>query len=40
MAIKGNREQLEGKLQQLYGLQKDQVRKEVDAGFLARLLAL
>ena len=36
MAIKGNREQLEGKLQQLYGLQKDQVRKEVDAWFTSQ----
>jgi len=32
-AINGRREELEGKLQQLYGLQKDQVRKEVDAWF-------
>jgi len=36
MAIKGNREELEGKLQQLYGLQKDQVRKEVDAWFTSQ----
>jgi uncharacterized protein YjbJ (UPF0337 family) len=28
--IKGNRERLEGKLQSLYGYEKDQVRKEVD----------
>ena len=32
-AIKGRREELEGKIQQHYGLTKDQVRKEVDAWF-------
>jgi uncharacterized protein YjbJ (UPF0337 family) len=36
MAIKGSREQLEGKLQQFYGLQKDQVRNEVDAWFTSQ----
>ena len=35
-AINGRREELEGKLQQLYGLQKDQVRKEVDAWFTSQ----
>ena len=30
-AINGRREELEGKIQQHYGLTKDQVRKEVDA---------
>jgi uncharacterized protein YjbJ (UPF0337 family) len=35
-AINGRREELEGKLQQLYGLQKDQVRKEVDAWFASQ----
>ena len=35
-AINGRREELEGKLQQLYGLQKDQVRKEVDAWFTSK----
>src|SRR5262249_32786823 len=30
------REELEGKLQQLYGLQKDQVRKEVDDWFTSQ----
>jgi uncharacterized protein YjbJ (UPF0337 family) len=35
-AINGRREQLEGKLQQLYGLQKDQVRKEVDDWFTSQ----
>lgn len=29
-AINGNREQLEGKLQERYGYAKDQARKEVD----------
>ena len=28
--IEGNREQLEGKIQERYGLAKDQVRKDVD----------
>jgi uncharacterized protein YjbJ (UPF0337 family) len=28
--IAGKREQLEGKLQQRYGYQKDQIKKEVD----------
>ena len=36
MAIKRSREELEGKLQQLYGLQKVQVRKEVDAWFTSQ----
>ena len=31
--VQGSWKQLEGKLQQLYGPQKDQVRKEVDAWF-------
>ena len=35
-AINGRREELEGNLQQLYGLQKDQVRKEVDAWFTSQ----
>ncbi|GAB1715205.1 MAG: hypothetical protein NTAFB05_02470 [Nitrobacter sp.] len=31
--IAGRREQLEGKLQQRYGYQKDQIKKEVDAWY-------
>ena len=29
-AINGQREQLEGKIQERYGIQKDQVRQQVD----------
>jgi uncharacterized protein YjbJ (UPF0337 family) len=32
-AINGQREQLEGRLQQRYGFAKDQVRKDVDTWF-------
>jgi CsbD-like len=32
-AINGKREQLEGKLQERYGIAKDQARKEVDDWF-------
>jgi len=35
-AINGRREELEGKIQQHYGLTKDQVRKEVDAWFTSQ----
>jgi uncharacterized protein YjbJ (UPF0337 family) len=35
-AINGKREQLEGKLQQRYGIAKDQARKEVDDWFRAQ----
>jgi uncharacterized protein YjbJ (UPF0337 family) len=34
--VKGNREQLEGKIQSRYGYAKDQVRKEVD-DWLSRM---
>jgi len=33
MQINGNREQLEGKIQQRYGYTKDQARQEVDNWF-------
>ena len=33
--INGRREELEGKLQQRYGLAKDQARKEIDEWFTA-----
>ena len=33
--INGKRDQLEGRLQQRYGLAKDQVRKDVDGWFSA-----
>jgi uncharacterized protein YjbJ (UPF0337 family) len=32
----GRREELEGKIQQRYGLQRDQVRKEVDDWFTSQ----
>ena len=32
-AINGRREELEGKIQQRYGLAKDQARKEIDDWF-------
>jgi uncharacterized protein YjbJ (UPF0337 family) len=35
-AINGRREQLEGKIQQHYGLAKDQARKEVDDWFASQ----
>src|SRR5262249_27122858 len=35
-AINGRREELEGKIQQHYGLTKDQVRKDVDAWFTSQ----
>jgi uncharacterized protein YjbJ (UPF0337 family) len=35
-AINGKREQLEGKLQERYGIAKDQARKEVDDRFRAQ----
>jgi uncharacterized protein YjbJ (UPF0337 family) len=35
-AINGKREQLEGKLQERYGIAKDQARKEVDDWFRAQ----
>jgi uncharacterized protein YjbJ (UPF0337 family) len=35
-AINGRREELEGKIQQHYGLSKDQARKDVDAWFTAQ----
>jgi uncharacterized protein YjbJ (UPF0337 family) len=36
MAINGRREELEGKIQQRYGLAKDQVRKEIDDWFTSQ----
>jgi uncharacterized protein YjbJ (UPF0337 family) len=35
-AINGRREELEGKLQQRYGLAKDQARKEIDDWFTSQ----
>ena len=35
-AVNGRREQLEGKLQERYGLAKDQVRKEIDDWFTSQ----
>jgi uncharacterized protein YjbJ (UPF0337 family) len=35
-AINGRREQLEGKLQERYGLAKDQARKEIDDWFTSQ----
>jgi uncharacterized protein YjbJ (UPF0337 family) len=35
-AINGRRDQLEGKIQQRYGLAKDQVRKDVDDWYNAQ----
>ena len=35
-AINGSREQLEGKIQQRYGIAKDQARKEIDDWFTAQ----
>jgi uncharacterized protein YjbJ (UPF0337 family) len=32
-AINGRREELEGKIQERYGIAKDQARKDVDAWF-------
>jgi uncharacterized protein YjbJ (UPF0337 family) len=32
-AINGQRDQLEGRLQQRYGFAKDQVRKDIDSWF-------
>jgi uncharacterized protein YjbJ (UPF0337 family) len=34
-AINGQRDQLEGRLQQRYGFAKDQVRKDIDSWFSA-----
>jgi uncharacterized protein YjbJ (UPF0337 family) len=34
--IEGRREQLEGKIQQRYGLGKDQVRRDVDDWFASQ----
>ena len=34
--INGRREELEGKLQQRYGLAKDQARKEIDEWYTAQ----
>jgi uncharacterized protein YjbJ (UPF0337 family) len=34
--ISGKREQLEGKIQERYGIARDQVRKDVDAGYTAQ----
>jgi uncharacterized protein YjbJ (UPF0337 family) len=35
-AINGRREELEGKIQQRYGLAKDQARKEIDDWFTSQ----
>jgi uncharacterized protein YjbJ (UPF0337 family) len=35
-AINGRREQLEGMIQQRYGLAKDQVRKQIDDWFTSQ----
>ena len=35
-AINGKRDQLEGKIQERYGIAKDQVRKDVDAWYDAQ----
>ena len=35
-AINGRREELEGKIQQRYGLAKDEVRKEIDNWFASQ----
>jgi uncharacterized protein YjbJ (UPF0337 family) len=35
-AINGRREELEGKIQERYGIAKDQARKDVDAWFTAQ----
>ena len=35
-AINGRREELEGKIQEYYGIAKDQARKDVDAWFTAQ----
>jgi uncharacterized protein YjbJ (UPF0337 family) len=35
-AINGKREQLEGKIQERYGIAKDQARKDVDAWYNAQ----
>jgi uncharacterized protein YjbJ (UPF0337 family) len=35
-AINGKRDQLEGKIQERYGIAKDQARKDVDAWFGAQ----
>jgi uncharacterized protein YjbJ (UPF0337 family) len=35
-AINGRREELEGKIQQRYGVAKDQARKEIDDWFTAQ----
>jgi len=35
-AIKGRREELEGKIQQRYGIAKDQARKEIDDWFTSQ----
>ena len=37
-AINGRREELEGKIQQRYGLAKDQARKEIDDCYVTRLV--
>jgi uncharacterized protein YjbJ (UPF0337 family) len=34
--INGSREQLEGKIQERYGIARDQIRKDVDAWFTAQ----
>ena len=34
--IAGRREQLEGKIQERYGLAKDQVRRDIDAWFASQ----
>ena len=36
IAINGGREELEGKIQQRYGIAKDQVRKDVDDWFTSQ----
>jgi uncharacterized protein YjbJ (UPF0337 family) len=35
-AINGRREELEGKIQERYGIARDQARKDVDAWFTAQ----
>ena len=35
-AINGRREELEGKIQEYFGIAKDQARKDVDAWFTAQ----